>query len=245
MSLAFTDHRPWPLPAGTWAWRQTWTDLAFIHWEIESSQLRPWIPEPLAIDTFDGTAWIGLVPFDMKGVTRRPLPAFPLFSAFPEINVRTYVTCQGKPGVWFFSLDTPNSLAVWAARRWFHLPYFRAGINVRLECGKVFYTAVRGQRRFRAIYGPEAGGRLEAPAFARWAAERYCLYSRDGRGRIHCCEIHHRPWPLERAVCDVRENGWLSDFRVGARHPEVLFSKRIDVVIWPLSRVAIAQPNVC
>src|SRR5262245_4268389 len=122
-SLSHIDHRPWALPRGRWTMRQSWCDLLFAHWRVPVSALRPLIPARLKIQEFDGSAWLGAVPFRMTGVMYRPLPDLPWISAFPELNLRTYVECDGKPGVWFFSLDATNPLAVWAARRFFHLPY--------------------------------------------------------------------------------------------------------------------------
>src|SRR5262245_39338566 len=119
-------HRPWPQPDGPWVMAQTWHDLLFAHWRIDSALLRPQIPSALEIDTFDGEAWIAVVPFRMSGVRLRMAPQVPGLSAFPEVNVRTYVKADGKPGVWFFSLDATNAVAVAAARLTFHLPYFRA-----------------------------------------------------------------------------------------------------------------------
>ncbi|MCA9241502.1 MAG: DUF2071 domain-containing protein, partial [Planctomycetales bacterium] len=104
-SLATTAHRPWPLPPGSWSWRQSWVELLFAHWRAPAEQLRTLVPRGLELDLFDGHAWVGLVPFRMEGVMRRPLPDLPWVSAFPELNLRTYVTHGGKPGVWFLSLD--------------------------------------------------------------------------------------------------------------------------------------------
>src|SRR5438105_1420096 len=101
----------------------TWHDLLFIHWPFPANLLRPLIPPPLELDLFDGSAWIGIVPFYMTGVHPRGLRLGTCLENFPEINVRTYVTMHGKPGVWFFSLDTPNILANAAARSFYHLPY--------------------------------------------------------------------------------------------------------------------------
>src|SRR5690554_1769026 len=112
-ALTQTDHRPWPLPAHRWTWRQTWCDLLFAHWPIDAKKLRPLVPEALTIQEYDGTSWIGVVPFRMEGVMLRPLPDLPWLSAFPELNVRLYVEYGGKPGVWFLSLDATNPLAVW------------------------------------------------------------------------------------------------------------------------------------
>ena len=118
--------RPWPVPARPWIMRQKWHDLLFMHWPVASSDLRDKIPAALEIDIHEGSAWVGVVPFRMTGVHPRWMPPVPGTSAFAELNVRTYVTENGKPGVWFFSLDAASALAVAAARRWFHLPYFRA-----------------------------------------------------------------------------------------------------------------------
>src|SRR5579859_5771812 len=119
-------HRPWPLPAGRWVMAQNWHDLLFAHWPLPAAILRPHVPARLEIETFGGQAWLGVVPFRMSGVRLRGTPAVPWLSAFPELNVRTYVVADGKPGVWFFSLDAANPMAVAIARAWFHLPYFRA-----------------------------------------------------------------------------------------------------------------------
>ena len=137
-SLNDTAHRPWPLPPGPWIMAQSWHDLLFAHWPVSVDGLRPLIPSQLEIDTFEGQAWIAVVPFRMSGVRLRGIPAFPWLSAFPELNVRTYVSVRGKPGVWFFSLDAANPIAVSVARYWFHLPYFRARMSC-LERGNTIY----------------------------------------------------------------------------------------------------------
>ena len=236
-ALAETAHRPWPLPDRPWRWRQSWQQLVFLHWEIPADCIRPLIPPGLELDTFDGAAWIGLVPFDMKGVTLRGFPSLAAVSNFPEINVRTYVTVEGKPGVWFFSLDVPDRLAVWIARRFFHLPYHRGAVSIRREREGVHYEAQQPNRRFSARYRSIGEPVSELSAFGRWATERYCLYSCDPKGRVFRGEIHHRQWPLEWATIDLQENTYLEPYPVGPQHPEILYSESIDVVIWPLQQV--------
>src|SRR6478736_184531 len=113
--LRQTAHRPWSLPDGPWTMTQTWHDLLFAHWRIRLDVMRPLVPRELEIDTFDGSAWIGVVPFRMSAVRMRGLPPVPGASAFPELNVRTYVRYGGRAGVWFFSLDAESALAVFAA----------------------------------------------------------------------------------------------------------------------------------
>jgi uncharacterized protein DUF2071 len=95
------SHRPWPLPACRWVMAQSWHDLLFAHWPVDISALRKAVPSALAIDTYQGQAWLGVVPFRMSGVRLRGTPPVPWLSAFPELNVRTYVVAEGKPGVWF------------------------------------------------------------------------------------------------------------------------------------------------
>jgi uncharacterized protein YqjF (DUF2071 family) len=113
-ALRATAHRPWPIPPGPWTSRQSWCDLLFAHWPVPARSLRALVPEPLRIQEYRGAAWLGIVPFQMRGVAPRPLPDIPGISAFPELNVRTYVEYGGKPGVWFLSLDATNALAVFA-----------------------------------------------------------------------------------------------------------------------------------
>jgi uncharacterized protein YqjF (DUF2071 family) len=111
-SLRSVRHRPWPLPSGPWIMTQNWHDLLFAHWPLPADLMRKLLPETLELELYDGQAWISIVPFTMSAVRLRGTPALPWLSAFPELNVRTYVTAGGKPGVWFFSLDAANPVAV-------------------------------------------------------------------------------------------------------------------------------------
>ena len=129
-------------PAGPWVMAQRWHDLLFAHWRCAAGDLRPLIPAPLEIETFDGSAWIGVIPFYMSGVRMRGMPPIPTAHAFLELNVRTYVTLDGRPGVWFFSLDAASSLAVIGARLGIRLPYFRAAMRRRRD-GAIGYASDR------------------------------------------------------------------------------------------------------
>ena len=231
------DHRPWPLPEGNWLLRQQWLNLAFIHWEVSLSQLRSLIPEPLEIDLYDGKAWIGIVPFDMRGVTLRYCPAFTPLSDFPEINVRTYVYYQGKPGVWFFSLDVPSRIAVWTARTFFHLPYRHAAVTVGKEENTICYRHARSCGSFSADYSPAEPLAVDSDSFEIWATERYCLYCQSKKGQLYRTEVHHPKWPLQVADITIGENGLLDGYEVGDQHPSVLFSKHLDVVAYPPQKI--------
>jgi len=241
------EHRPWPLPRRPWIMAQSWHDLLFAHWPAEAEQLRRQIPEALAIDTYNGQAWVGVVPFRMSGVRLRGTPGVAGVSAFPELNVRTYVTAEGKPGVWFFSLDAANALAVAVARRWFHLPYYRAQMSCRERDGWVEYGSKRthgGAPTAELITRYRGAGEAFAPqkgSLEHFLTERYCLYAADGRGRVFRGEIHHAPWLLQKAEARISVNTMTAAAGIDLPRSELLlhFAKRQDMVAWapqPLGR---------
>ena len=239
------DHRPWPHPAGRWTWRQSWCDLLFAHWPVPVDVLRPLVPASLRIQEYDGTSWVGVVPFRMEGVMRRPLPDLPGVSAFPEINLRLYVERDGKPGVWFLSLDATNALAVWAARRFFHLPYFRARMSMEGQPDEIRYASTRleGARpvEFRGSYRPTSPVYEAQPGtLEHWLTERYCLYARSRKGTLYRAEAHHLPWPLQRAEAQIEINQLLDPHGFQTEGPPTLlhFARRIDVVIWSPERIS-------
>ena len=145
---------------------QTWRDLLFAHWAYPVDEVRALVPEQLPLDVYDGMAWVGVVPFMLEGLKARGLPAVPALSSFPELNVRTYVTVDGKPGVYFFSLDAASNLAVMAARTLFHLNYLHAEMNIAHTPTGIEYSSKRIDERgrpasFRAHY--TAIGEVEIP----------------------------------------------------------------------------------
>jgi uncharacterized protein YqjF (DUF2071 family) len=258
MHRALTElaHRPWPLPAGPWIMSQSWRDLLFAHWRIDVAQLRtlrPLIPAAINIDTFQGEAWIGVVPFRMSGVRLRATPPIPMLSAFPELNVRTYVTHGGKPGVWFFSLDAANAIAVSVARAWFHLPYFNARMRCESRNGEIEYTSERTHRsaakaNLRARYRPTGKIFQAQPGtLEHFLTERYCLYAADEKGKVSRGDIQHPPWQLQPAQAEFHENTMIQsaiNMECGGsppllqsspchlNNPLLHFSRRQDVVVW-------------
>ncbi|MBK1878279.1 YqjF family protein [Pelagicoccus mobilis] len=227
-----TEHRPWQIPNGPWVMQQEWLDLLFIHWEIAPADLRPYIPEGLEIDTYDGKAWLGVVPFSMREVAPRGCPKPSALCDFPEINIRTYVIKDGKPGVWFFSLDVPHRLPVWIARSFFHLPYFRAEMQVEQHGDRTYYRSTYGERTFSATYRGLAPVTPERGSFEDWATERYCLYSQNKSGQLFRGEVQHPRWSVQTAEYEIQENTMLDAFPIGQMHPSVLFSKHIPVTVW-------------
>jgi uncharacterized protein len=243
-------HRPWPLPGGPWIMAQSWHDLLFAHWPIDPAPMRalmrPYIPAALQIDTFDGQAWIAVVPFRMSGVRLRATPALPWLSAFPELNVRTYVVADRKPGVWFFSLDARNPAAVAIARAWFHLPYFRARMKCEDRDGRIHYSSERTHHgaspgALRVSYRPAAEIFEAKPGtLEHFLTERYCLYSTNPRGRLYRGEIHHQPWQLQIAEAQFQQNSMTeaAGIALPSHNPLLHFARRQDVVVWHPHRIS-------
>jgi uncharacterized protein YqjF (DUF2071 family) len=221
---------------------QTWLDLLFAHWSLPVEALRPAVPTALPIDSFEGRAWIGITPFEVSGVRLRGTPPLPRISRFPEINVRTYTTVDDKPGIYFLSLDAGSRLAVAGARRVFRLPYFRARMSIERAGGEVVYRSRRVTPeaslhvRYRAD-GPVLQAR--PGTLEHFLTERYCLYTLDESSRIHRADIHHPPWPLQRAAAHFELNTMTASYGLvlPAERPLLHFSARQDVVIWPLTRI--------
>lgn len=239
-ALTKIDHRPWPIPVQSWTWRQSWQDLLFAHWPVPAATLRSLVPAELEIQEFDGTSWVGVVPFRMTGVMRRPWPDLPWLSAFPELNVRLYVVRDGKPGVWFLSLDATNALAVWAARRFFFLPYFRAAMSLNDDGHTIHYRSRRRDAEFTGSYRPISEPYLAAPgSLEHWLTERYCLYARRSDGSLWRNEVHHLPWPLQSAEATIERNTMLETHGISVSGAPLLhFARRLDVVVWNGERLA-------
>jgi uncharacterized protein YqjF (DUF2071 family) len=235
--LSFTDHRPWKLPSGSWLMVQGWYNLLFAHWSVPKESLRLLVPEPLALDTYEGSAWVGITPFDLR---LRPR-GLPVLSHFPELNCRTYVLYGDKPGIFFFSLDAGSWPAVWGARTLFRLPYFHAKTKVRTCNGLVNYSSHREgtPASFVAAYGSEGPVyRAQPGSLEHWLTERYCLYTYSHK-RLFRGDIHHLPWPLQQASGEIAENtlATANGIRLPSTEPLLHFSRELDVLIWPL-RVA-------
>ena len=243
-------HRPWPLPERSWTMAQTWTDLLFAHWSVAPEILAGVVPAQLPLDAFDGRAYIGVTPFGVRNLRLRPSPPVPFLSAFAEINVRTYVTVDGKPGIYFFSLDANSRLGVATARRAYRLPYFRARMSIERNAGAVGFTSRRigtaapAPADFHGRYRP-VGATFQAAgdSLEHWLTERYCLYTFDDRRRIQRADIHHRPWPLQHAEADIDVNTMAAEIAVDLRgEPLLHYARRQDVVFWTLRPTADDSP---
>ena len=232
--------RTWPLPNQPWVMRMTWSDLLFAHWPVEPDIVASLLPVGVTLDTRDGKAWIGVVPFLMSNIAPRLCPPIPGLSRFLELNVRTYVTVGGKAGVWFFSLDAASRVAVRVARATFNLPYMDATMSIRRDdAGTIEYTSRRthrgeGPADYEASYGV-AGEFFEARpgSLEHWLTARYCLYSASREGRIFRGEIDHPPWKLAPASYTERTNTMAKSLGFSLDGtPHLRFAKPVDVRAW-------------
>ncbi len=221
--------------------KQTWHDLLFAHWPVPSDAMRPLVPAQLTLDTFEDQCWVGVVPFHMSAIRGHFLPRLPGLSAFPELNLRTYVSHSGKPGVYFFSLDAANMPAVWAARAFYHLPYFKAEMSSDDRDGSIDYSSrrVKAPADFRGRYRAVAPVQLrDKGSLEHWLTERYCLYT-VLRNKVYRGEIHHQPWPLQDAEGEFEVNtvAAAGGISLPDTAPSLLFARKLEVLIWPLRHI--------
>ena len=234
-SLEHLGHRPWPLPQRGWIMGQTWEDLLFAHWRVPVEEIRQHVPAGLEVDVHDGSAWLGVTPFRLTGLRGRGMLPIPYVSSFLELNVRTYVRAEEKPGIWFFSLDASSRVAVEVARRTYKLPYFHARMSATkrgewtdYECSRIDEAG----RVFSGRYRPNGSVFNAEPGSLEWfLTERYCLYTPTGER----ADIHHVLWDLQPAEAEI-DLASISPVELRGE-PLLHFSRRQDVVIWPLENV--------
>jgi uncharacterized protein YqjF (DUF2071 family) len=216
---------------------QTWVEHAFLHWRLDPLELERLLPDSVRLETYDDAAWLGVTPFLLTGLRLRGLPPFPGISSFPEVSVRTYVTRDGKPGLWYFALDAGSTLAVEAAKRVYRLPYVRAQIRYVREDDRVHLESARASSAFAAEYGGTGETFTAAPgSLEAFLTDRYCIYTEDG-GRAYRAELHHPRWRLQRGEASVDVNTF-TPMPLPQVPEHVLFSERQDAVVWPLRELA-------
>ena len=243
--LSQHSHRPFALPKGPWVMRQEWHHLLFAHWALPADVVRAVVPRELPLDLWEGDAFVAVVPFQIRNLRPRGLPPLPVLSNLGEINVRTYVTLDDKPGVYFFSLDAENVSAVLGARLAYALPYFKANFKIQTTGDEVSYDSHRTIRPkpadFSAKYRPISEvlpWRPMAESLERFVSERYCLYTVVA-GHVYRTNIHHLPWPLQLASAEIAINSMAQTvpFDLSVPPPLLHFSKFLDVLVWWPERV--------
>jgi len=253
--LVRTSHKPRPLPSGRWALTQRWNDLLFAHWPVPASSLAALLPDWLELDTYSGSAWLGVVPFWLDRIKIRGVPPVPGVRSFPDLNLRTYVRDRytGTPGIYCFSLDASNLVAIAVARLFYHLPYYWAEmwLEQRSEREFAFYSRrlfagrqVIFQARYRGLGPTHKTAELRNGTFESFITERTCLFSSNRAGQPIRANLHYVPWPLEEAEAEIERNDLLSTVGVELPHlePVLHYSRRLAVYIWPaeLARPAMA-----
>jgi uncharacterized protein YqjF (DUF2071 family) len=237
--------------------RQKWRDLLFLHWPVRPETLRPLVPAQLELDVFDGTAFVGLIPFTMTGVRPVGFPPIWGLSSFHETNLRTYVHNEGRdPGVWFFNLEAANLIAVRLARSLFHLPYHHARMFMEREptpCPNepttILYAGVRRwPGPLPASYAIRATvtasiGEAQSGSLEHFLVERYILYARS-RDRLYQGRVHHTPYPIHSAEIHAVDETLMA--AAGIERPDTMpiahHSSGVDVEVFALQSAGKDSP---
>ncbi len=245
-----TSQRPRPLPSGRWVMTQRWNDLLFAHWPVPAQQVAALLPKGLRVDTYQGSAWLGVVPFWMDRIKIRGLPPVPGALSFPELNLRTYVREMrtDAQGVYFFSLDVGNLLAATVARTFYHLPYYWAEMQIkqRSEREFAFYSRRRlvhepviFKARYRGLGPTRKLAESRQGSLEYFLTERYCLFTETRSGQLMRANVHHVPWPLEDAEAEIERNDLAAaiGIRLPNEEPVLHYSRRLAVYVWPAELV--------
>lgn len=248
--LYSVEHRPWMPPNSQWFLSQSWNDLLFIHYAFDPLILRQLVPDALTLDLYDGAAWITVSPLCTSHMRPSGIPPLPGLSFFPQVNLRTYVTLGGKPGLFYLSVDAANLSAVWFARMFFRMQYWHSAIQIsgatiharRSEESSIHFrssrlhgpTSSKGSPKFDVVYSPEGEPHwARAGSLDEFLTERYCAYSWN-RGKVYRIEVHHQPWPLQRARVEIRTNSLADRFGLMLpAEPDLChFSRSLKMLAW-------------
>ncbi|MET1030699.1 YqjF family protein [Domibacillus tundrae] len=245
MSLEFkeTNQRPFPLPASPWIMKQRWDNMLFLHWPVPANLLASHIPADFSLDLFQGRAWISIVPFWARHTRLRGLPRFPFYHSYLELNVRTYMTYNGVPGIYFFSLGANKWPVVLGAKTASFLPYYHANMNMSVQNKTVHFQSKRIQfgnmaERFQASYSPSSPiFTLKEGSLDWWLLERYCFWVQKG-SHVFRGDIHHNRWRVTEAACVIHDQTLPSflPHHVFSEKPLAHFSYQKNVFTWPLKK---------
>ena len=241
-----SSYRPRPLPAGRWAMNQRWNDLLLAHWPIPAHSLAPLLPEWLSIDTYDGSAWLGAVPFWLDRIKIRGIPTLPGVRGFPDLNLRTYVRDRftGTPGIYSFSLDSSNLFAVAFERAFYHLPSHWAEMHLEQSSERefTFYSRRRFSSqsalfvaRYRGLGPTHKTALIHPGTLESFFTDRSCLFSSNRVGQPIRAGMHFVPMPLEQAEAEIEHNELAAaiGIQLPAIDPILHYSRRLGVYIWP------------
>jgi uncharacterized protein YqjF (DUF2071 family) len=236
---------PLERPSGVPVGFQRWRHLLFLHWEVPIDVIAETLPKGLHVDEHEGRAYLGIVPFFMQGVRPRFLPPIPGISSFLELNLRTYVfDDEGRPGVWFYSLDANQSLAVRLARHFFHLPYKHAHMSASIRDESITYQSSRSREQSAEValyqYEPDSPEQTsEVGSLEFFLLERYLLFAQDKENKIRVGQVHHERYPIQKAKCQNHSTlpfSWNGFIPPETPPISALYSRGVDVSVYPLCR---------
>ncbi|MCA0971183.1 DUF2071 domain-containing protein [Halobacillus litoralis] len=226
-----------------WIMHQTWEELVFMHWPVPEEMLRPHIPKAFELDLYDGQAWIAVVPFRMNHIHFKGMPPVQFGNHLLELNVRTYVTFKGEPGVYFVTLDANHPLGVFLARTLFGLPYVHASIQLKQTPSRFSYVSRRTHKGYPTAHFHASFLTTSPPipsepgSLIYWLTERYCLWVTRGNS-VYKGPIYHKNWSLQKAEADIYTNQ-LMDFlpsRLFKKPPMTYYSKSLETFIFPFEK---------
>ncbi|MCP3763582.1 DUF2071 domain-containing protein [Domibacillus sp. A3M-37] len=245
MPLEFkeTNQRPFPLPASPWVMKQRWDYMLFLHWPVSANLLASHIPAAFSLDLFQGRSWISIVPFWARNTRLHGLPPFPFYHSYLELNIRTYITYNGVPGIYFFSLGADKWPVVIGAGAASFLPYYHAQMNMYVHNKTVHFQSNRIQsgnrpERFQASYSPSSSIFLpKEGTLDWWLLERYCFWVQKG-SHVFRGDIHHNRWRVTEAACVIYDQTAPSflPHHVFSEKPLAHFSHQKNVFTWPLKK---------
>jgi hypothetical protein len=248
--LVRTSQKPRPLPAGRWALTQRWNDLLFVHWPVPARIIEALLPEWLEADLYQGTAWLGVVPFWLDRVKVRGLPPFSGLHGFPDLTLRTYVRdrISGTAGFYCFSMDSSSLLTVAAARLVYRLPYHLAEMKMKARSERefVFYSRRRlahpetiFKARYRGLGPSRKQVEVHPGSFESYMTERSCLFGTNRGGAPIRANLHYVPWPLEEAEAEIERNDLATavGIELPQMEPVLHYSRRMAVYVWPVELV--------
>ncbi|RAH14894.1 MAG: hypothetical protein CMB56_004315 [Methanobacteriota archaeon] len=215
------DHLPFPMPKRPHSLVQQWRYLSFLHWEVDSEKLKAYIPEGLEIDFFNGKSYVGVIPFMMKNVRPRLLPSVPGISTFPEFNIRTYVTKNGKPGVLFLTLDAKSRITCFYAPRAYGLPYNYAKCQLKIEENYYSWKSKRSKNGYELEGSCIAVGeelQAKSGSLEEFLFERYSLYVEHKKSTRMAYTLHD-PWKFRLAKAELKTNSFVESFNLGIKDP--------------------------
>lgn len=233
------SHRPWPIPTRSWSYYQEWNHALFLHWKVEPGLLEPFIPKELELNTFEGDAWISLVAFTMEKIRPKNLPAFPPISDFHEINIRTYVTHNHKPGVYFLNIEAQKLVSAKLSKLLSGLPYEKAQMERSQNRELRNYSSELRKKGFGFTAKYRVSDQLVPKTdLDLWLTERYCLYLDRGH-ETYIYEIHHLPWELRKVeLKTVQTNYRIGEIDLNNKPDRIHYSPGVKVIAWKKEKLS-------